>query len=111
MTPWFCRQPAENIFPRTCSPSKDKYYRVQVGPFKDQKSADAAKKGPESAGFKAFVVNTDGVASVASSSGAIALPEFPQLLALLAALSGAILSLSFTARPSFIPGSVWPFCW
>lgn len=38
------------------SPHKDKYYRVQVGPFKDQKSADAAKKGLESAGFKAFAV-------------------------------------------------------
>ncbi len=35
---------------------KDKFYRVQVGPFKDQKSADAAKKGLESAGFKAFYV-------------------------------------------------------
>jgi cell division septation protein DedD len=35
-------------------PSKDKYYRVQVGPFKDQKSAEAAKKGLESEGFKAF---------------------------------------------------------
>ena len=38
------------------APHKDKYYRVQVGPFKDQKSAEAAKKGLESAGFKAFVV-------------------------------------------------------
>jgi cell division septation protein DedD len=38
------------------TPRKDKYYRVQVGPFKDQKSAEAAKKGLESAGFKAFVV-------------------------------------------------------
>ena len=37
-------------------PHKDRYYRVQVGPFKDQKSADAAKKGLESAGFKAFAV-------------------------------------------------------
>jgi DedD protein len=37
-------------------PHKDKYYRVQVGPFKDQKSADAAKEGLESAGFKAFYV-------------------------------------------------------
>jgi cell division septation protein DedD len=36
------------------SPQKDKYYRVQVGPFKDQKSADAAKKGLEGEGFKAF---------------------------------------------------------
>jgi cell division protein FtsN len=35
---------------------RDKYYRVQVGPFKDQKSADDAKKGLESAGFKAFSV-------------------------------------------------------
>jgi cell division septation protein DedD len=38
------------------TPKKDKYYRVQVGPFKDEKSADAAKKGLESAGFKAFYV-------------------------------------------------------
>jgi cell division septation protein DedD len=38
------------------APHKDKYYRVQVGPFKDQKSAEAAKKGLESAGFKAFIV-------------------------------------------------------
>jgi cell division septation protein DedD len=38
------------------TPQKDKYYRVQVGPFKDQKSADAAKKGLEGAGFKAFYV-------------------------------------------------------
>jgi DedD protein len=37
-------------------PQKDKYYRVQVGPLNDQKSADAAKKGLESAGFKAFIV-------------------------------------------------------
>jgi cell division septation protein DedD len=35
---------------------KDKYYRVQVGPFKDQKSADAIKKGLEGEGFKAFYV-------------------------------------------------------
>jgi cell division septation protein DedD len=35
-------------------PQKDKYYRVQVGPFKDQKSADAAKKGLEAEGFRAF---------------------------------------------------------
>jgi cell division septation protein DedD len=38
------------------TPQKDKFYRVQVGPFKDQKNADAAKKGLESAGFKAFYV-------------------------------------------------------
>jgi cell division septation protein DedD len=38
------------------SPQKDKYYRVQVGPFKDQKSADAAKKGLQGEGFKAFYV-------------------------------------------------------
>lgn len=35
-------------------PQKDKYYRVQVGPFKDKKTADAAKKGLEGEGFKAF---------------------------------------------------------
>jgi cell division septation protein DedD len=38
------------------TPVKDKYYRVQVGPFKDQKSADAVKKGLEGEGFKAFYV-------------------------------------------------------
>ena len=38
------------------TPQKDDFYRVQVGPFKDQKSADAAKKGLESEGFKAFYV-------------------------------------------------------
>src|SRR6266478_263766 len=37
------------------SPQGDKYYRVQVGPFPDQKSADAAKKGLEGAGFRAIV--------------------------------------------------------
>jgi len=37
------------------SPQADKYYRVQVGPYADQKSADTAKKGLEDAGFKAIV--------------------------------------------------------
>jgi DedD protein len=37
------------------SPQSDKYYHVRVGPYSDQKSADAAKKGLESAGFKAIV--------------------------------------------------------
>jgi len=37
-------------------PQKDNFYRVQVGPFKDQKSGDAAKKGLETEGFKAFYV-------------------------------------------------------
>lgn len=37
------------------SPLADKFYRVQVGPFADLKSADAARKGLESAGFKAIV--------------------------------------------------------
>jgi cell division septation protein DedD len=36
-------------------PQGDKYYRVQVGPYSDQKSADAARKGLEGAGFKAIV--------------------------------------------------------
>lgn len=38
------------------SPQGDKYYRVQVGPYADQKSADAAKKGLEDAGFKKALV-------------------------------------------------------
>jgi septal ring-binding cell division protein DamX len=37
------------------SPQKDKYYRVQVGPYADQKAADAARKALEGAGFNAFV--------------------------------------------------------
>jgi DedD protein len=37
------------------SPQGDKYYHVQVGPYADQKSADAARKGLEGAGFKAIV--------------------------------------------------------
>jgi cell division septation protein DedD len=37
------------------SPRTDKFYRVQVGPYADQKAADAAKKGLEGAGFKAIV--------------------------------------------------------
>jgi cell division septation protein DedD len=37
------------------SPQTDKYYRVQVGPYADQKAADAARKGLKGAGFKAFV--------------------------------------------------------
>ncbi|GAC1623704.1 MAG: hypothetical protein NVS9B13_17670 [Candidatus Acidiferrum sp.] len=37
------------------SPQADKFYRVQVGPYADQKTADAAKKGLEEAGFKAIV--------------------------------------------------------
>ena len=38
------------------NPQKDRYYRVQVGPLKDQKTAEATKKGLESAGFNAFYV-------------------------------------------------------
>jgi cell division septation protein DedD len=38
------------------TPQKDKFYRVQVGPFKDKKAAEAAKKGLESEGFKAFYI-------------------------------------------------------
>jgi cell division septation protein DedD len=37
------------------APQTDKYFHVQVGPYPDQKSAEAAKKGLESAGFKAIV--------------------------------------------------------
>jgi len=37
------------------TPQGDKYYRVQVGPYSDQKAMQAAKKGLESAGFKAII--------------------------------------------------------
>jgi DedD protein len=36
-------------------PQADKFYRVQVGPYTDQKSAEAARKGLDAAGFKAIV--------------------------------------------------------
>jgi len=38
-------------------PQKDNFYRVQVGPLKDKKAADADRKRLESEGFKAFYVN------------------------------------------------------
>jgi len=38
------------------TPQRDKYYRVQVGPFRDQKSTENAKKGLQEEGFKAFYV-------------------------------------------------------
>lgn len=37
------------------TPQGDKYYRVQVGPFTDQKAMESAKKGLETAGFKAII--------------------------------------------------------
>lgn len=37
------------------TPSADHYYRVQVGPYADQKSAIIAKKGLDHEGFKAIV--------------------------------------------------------
>ena len=37
------------------TPQADKYFRVQVGPYADQKSAEVARKGLEGAGFKAIV--------------------------------------------------------
>jgi len=36
------------------TPQGDKYYRVQVGPYTDQQAMQAAKKGLETAGFKAI---------------------------------------------------------
>jgi len=39
------------------TPQKDNFYRVQVGPLKDKKAAEAEKKRLEGEGFKAFYVN------------------------------------------------------
>jgi cell division septation protein DedD len=36
------------------TPGADRFYRVQVGPYADQESANSAKNGLESAGFKAI---------------------------------------------------------
>ncbi len=49
------RQLQKKKFPAfVVSPRADKYYRVEVGPYADQKATDAARKGLEGAGFKAF---------------------------------------------------------
>jgi DedD protein len=46
----------KNKFPAfVLTPQGTKYYRVQVGPYSDKKSAEAAKKGLEGAGFRAIV--------------------------------------------------------
>jgi cell division septation protein DedD len=46
----------KNKFPVfVLTPQGSKYYRVQVGPYSDKKSAEAAKKGLEGAGFRAIV--------------------------------------------------------
>jgi septal ring-binding cell division protein DamX len=37
------------------TPQGDKYYRVQVGPYSDQKAVQSAKKGLEASGFKAII--------------------------------------------------------
>jgi septal ring-binding cell division protein DamX len=50
------RQLQKKKFPAfVLSPQGDKYYRVQVGPYADAKTAETAKKGLEGAGFKAIV--------------------------------------------------------
>jgi cell division septation protein DedD len=46
----------KNKFPAfILTPQGGKYYRVQVGPYSDKKSAETAKKGLEGAGFRAIV--------------------------------------------------------
>ena len=46
----------EKKFPAiVTTPSTDKYYRVQVGPYPDMQSATAARRGLEKQGFKTFV--------------------------------------------------------
>jgi cell division septation protein DedD len=37
------------------TPQGDKYYRVLVGPYADQKTMEAARKGLETSGFKAII--------------------------------------------------------
>lgn len=37
------------------SPSGDNFYRVQVGPYRDERSAESAKKALERAGFKSII--------------------------------------------------------
>ncbi len=44
------RFPAFVVLPRS-----DKYYRVQVGPYRSQRAAESARSGLERAGFKAII--------------------------------------------------------
>jgi cell division protein FtsN len=37
------------------APSTDHFYRVQVGPYHDERAADAAKAALDHAGFKAII--------------------------------------------------------
>ena len=37
------------------TPTTDNFYRVQVGPYTDEKSADASKRALEQAGFKSII--------------------------------------------------------
>jgi DedD protein len=37
------------------TPTTDNFYRVQVGPYADEKSADASKRALEQAGFKSII--------------------------------------------------------
>ena len=37
------------------TPTTDNFYRVQVGPYSDEKSAEAAKRALEQAGFKSII--------------------------------------------------------
>jgi cell division protein FtsN len=37
------------------TPTADNFYRVQVGPYADEKSADASKRALEQAGFKSII--------------------------------------------------------
>ena len=36
-------------------PSSDHFYRVQVGPYRDERAADAARAALDHAGFKAII--------------------------------------------------------
>jgi cell division septation protein DedD len=46
----------EKKFPAiVTTPSTDKYYRVQIGPYPDAKSAAAARRELEKQGFKSIV--------------------------------------------------------
>jgi len=37
------------------TPISDNFYRVQVGPYRDQRAADAARAALDHAGFKAII--------------------------------------------------------
>ena len=54
-SPWPTRIQQKGFPSFVVTPTTDNFYRVQVGPYADEKSADASKRALEQAGFKSII--------------------------------------------------------